>query len=454
MRKIVILGNGIAGITAARHLRKRCDDPILVISGESDHFFSRTALMYIYMGHMKYEHTKPYEDWFWDKNRIEVRRLWIASLDLGARCLVAASGERIPYDVLVLATGSKSNRFGWPGQDLRGVQGLYNLQDLETMEEHTAGVDRAVVVGGGLIGIEMAEMLRTRGIDVTLLVREPHWMSHAYPLEESQMIEREIRRHGVDLRLSSELERIEGDAVGRAETVITKDGAEIPARFVGLTVGVSPNIDFLRGSGLELDRGILVDEYLRTSAPDVYAVGDCAQVREPKPGRRPVEPLWYTGRIMGHTAGLTIAGEETKYDPGAWFNSAKFFDLEWQVYGSVPATPGDGESTIVWVSDDERYGLRLNYRDETLAVVGFQTMGIRYRQEACERWIAEERPMPWVLANLRAANFDPETYATHEQGLVDVWNAAHPEAPVELRAKRGLGHFLKLHRPNLHRRSA
>ena len=208
MQHIVIIGNGIAGITTARHVRKRSDHRITVISGETDHFFSRTALMYIYMGHMKYEHTKPYEDWFWEKNRIELKRAWVEKVDTDAKQLTFADGESMSYDKLVLATGSKPNKFGWPGQDLKAVQGLYSYQDLESMEKNTQGITRAVIVGGGLIGIEMAEMLLSRSIPVTFLVREDSFWNNILPQGESEMINRHIREHHVDLRLGTELKEI------------------------------------------------------------------------------------------------------------------------------------------------------------------------------------------------------------------------------------------------------
>ena len=106
---------------------------------------------------------------------------------------------------------------------------------------------------------------------------------------------------------------------------------------MGLTVGVSPNIDFIKESGLVIHRGIVVNEYLQTSVEEVYALGDCVELSAPNPGRRPVEAVWYTGRIMGQTVAKTICGEPTKYNPGIWFNSAKFFDIEYQVYGDIPA---------------------------------------------------------------------------------------------------------------------
>jgi NAD(P)H-nitrite reductase large subunit len=443
---IVILGNGIAGITAAREIRKRSDHRITVISAESDHFFSRTALMYIYMGHMTFENTKPYEDGFWEKNEIHLERAYVEHVDTENRRLHLGGGRHIGYDKLILATGSKSNKFGWPGQDLPGVQGLYSLQDLDSMEKYTAGIDHAVVIGGGLIGIEMCEMLHSRGIHATFLVREKSWMDFAYPAEESEMINREIREHGIDLRLGTELDRIEADDQGRAALVVTKDGDRIPAPFVGLTVGVSPNVDFLKSSGIELGRGIKVDQHLETSVPGIYAIGDCAEVREPEPGRRPIEPLWYTGRAMGQTVARLLCGETLTYDPGLWFNSAKFFDLEWQVYGQVPAQLPEDQDTLFWQHAKKPLAIRINSRRSDGAVTGFQLMGIRYRHEVCHEWLEQERPLRWVLENLGVANFDPEFYKQYEEELIRLYNQQHPEDPVRLRRTRGLRGLFQLRR--------
>ena len=156
MQHIVILGNGITGIRTARELRKCSNDKITVISSETRHFFSRPALMYIYMGHMKYEHTKPYEDWFWEKNRIDLIQGKVEAVDFKNKTLKLTDREAVRYDILVLATGSQSNKFGWPGQELKGVQGLYGYPDVMSMEENTKGISRGVIVGGGLIGERIA----------------------------------------------------------------------------------------------------------------------------------------------------------------------------------------------------------------------------------------------------------------------------------------------------------
>ncbi len=250
-RDIIIIGNGISGITAARNCRKNSKtDRITVISAESEHFFSRTALMYIYMGHMKYEHTKPYEDWFWDKNGINLIKKYVLKVDAEKKVIYFENKEQLSFDILILATGSKPNKFGWPGQELKGVQGLYSLQDLQLMEENTLQTKKAVIVGGGLIGVEMAEMFQSRDIQVTFLVRETQFWDNVLPEEEAILIGRHIKKHHIDLNLETELKEIIGVIMVRVKAVLTNKGKTNPCDFVGFTTGVSdPNIDFLKESG-------------------------------------------------------------------------------------------------------------------------------------------------------------------------------------------------------------
>lgn len=443
MRKIVIIGNGISGITAARHLRKLGDDDIVVISGETDHFFSRTALMYIYMGHMTYEHTKPYEDWFWDKNRIRLVRGWVEAVIPENKKLRLSDGQDIPYDQLIIATGSKSNKFGWPGQDLPGVQGLYSYQDLELMEENTRNIDTAVIVGGGLIGVEMAEMLRTRNIKVIFLIREMEFWDVVLPQEEARLVGRHIKEHHVDLRKETELQEILAGDDGRVSGVITKSGDLIDCQYVGLTVGVSPNIEFLRDSGVKVNKGVLVDRCFRTNISDVYAIGDCAEFTDPFPNRKPVEQVWYTGRMHGETVARTIMGQETPYRPGIWFNSAKFFDIEYQTYGHVwPQLKAD-EEQFYWEHQAGKKCLKFVYHRGNKQLLGINCLGIRLRHQVIDQWIRENRDIYYVLKNLRRANFDPEFSKSHEQELIRKFNQESSEMQVKGTHSGFLGSLFK-----------
>ena len=436
---VAIIGNGIAGVSAARWLRKLSDTvQITLISAETEFHFSRTALMYAYMGHMRWEDLMPYEPFFWEKNRIDLVRNYVERVHAEDSKLEFADGKMLMYDHLIVACGSRWNKFGWPGQDLQRVGGMVSAQDLQYLEEVTDEIKTAVVVGGGLIGIELAEMLHSRHIPVSLLIREGSYWSNALPPDESRMVSRHIRSHGIDLRENTELDTIHDDGKGAVGKITTKGGIDIRCEFVGLTAGVSPNVSFLKSEeAIELGRGVKVDGNLRTSVSNVWAIGDCAELRNPREGRRPIEAIWYTGRMMGETVAYNILGKSIDYDPGIWFNSAKFIDLEYQVYGEVPAHGRDGLASLYWEHPDGDRAVRINYEEKDLTVKGFNLMGIRYRHEVCEKWIKEKTHIEEVLQHLGLANFDPEFYQQYEQDVVDLYNKQTGKN-LQLKRKRGL----------------
>lgn len=438
---IVIIGNGISGITAARFIRKLSEHQITVISDESDYFYSRTALMYIYMGHMRLQDTQPYEPYFWQKNRIDLVKARVEKVDTVNRQLSLNNSTQLNYDKLIIATGSSPNKFGWPGQDLNGVSGLYSLQDLEKIEQYSQHLNRAVIVGGGLIGIELAEMFHSRNIPVTFLVREDSFWNMVLPQEESDMINREIQSNHIDLRLNTELKEIIDDGNGNACAVITSEGERINCGFVGLTAGVHPNIGFIKNTDIKTNRGIVVNELLQTSIEDIYAIGDCAELKQPQEGRRAVEAIWYTGKMMGETVAHTICGNATTYKPRLWFNSAKFFDIEYQVYGTVNVSPKAHEAQLYWESNDGKKSIRIVYHKDDGRVLGFNLMGVRYRHEVCEKWILAKTPVETVLQNLGLANFDPEFYKEYEGEVVRIYNEQTGKN-LKLKQKRGLNAVL------------
>ena len=429
---LVIIGNGIAGITAARKLRQLHPKiRIRIISSESDLFFSRTALMYIYMGHMSLKDTQAYpKSFFAKKNRLELIKDHVDEIHIEAKELKLRKQAKIEYDFLLLASGAKYNKFGWPGQDSDGVQGLYSLQDLELLEKNTSKhkVNHAVIVGGGLIGIELAEMLHVRGIKTTMLVREKNYWNNVLPLEESQMINEEIREHHLDLRLETELKEILADKDGRATGVITSRDEKIECQLVGLTAGVSPRIELIKNSTietqLETQRGILVDSHMQTTNEYIFAAGDCAQLRNADASPGPVEQLWYTGRTHGSVAARFIAKQAYKadnkneqansisaepYNRGTHFNSAKFFTIEYQTYGQV-APKIKSEETFIWQDKKAKKLIRLLWDASSpeKIITGMNFLGTRYRQNVCTEWIEKKKSLEYVVKHLAEASFDPE----------------------------------------------
>lgn len=409
--KVVILGNGIAGISAALRLRQLSPEAeITLISDETELFYSRTALMYVYMRQLQFADTIVHPAGFYRKQRIDLRQDTITDLDLRAQQLHGQEAT-YRYDYLLLATGSRPRLPGLAGEQLPGVQGLYSKGDLERLETYTKkAISRAVIAGGGLIGVELAEMLSSRKIPVTMLVREPLYFSHILPRAEAEMVTREVGQH-VDLRLGATLTAIRGSGV--VEVIVTSSGEEIPCSLLGLTIGVEPRNEIARSAGLTVQRGIVTDTFLRTSDARVFAAGDAAQVKLPG-GETKVQQIWYTGRLQGELAGVNLAAAihgkaPTAYDPGIYFNSARFFTLDYQTYGTVPPTAGETDS-LLWQNAAENRLLRISY-DATKPerpVTGFNALGVRLLHPVCENWIREKTPLKSVAENFDRAVFDPE----------------------------------------------
>lgn len=444
---LVIIGNGIAGITLAQQLRRRsCQCRITIISAESPLHFSRTALMYVYMGHMRFQDLIPYADWYFREQKLDLVHDYVTKVDTDKKQLTLQKGESIQYDTLVLATGSRPAYFNWPGQELPGVQGLVTLQDLELMEQNTKDIREAVVVGGGLIGIEMAEMLKSRNIRVCMLVRDKFYWQSVLPQEEAQLVTDHIRSHGIELMLQEELQEILPGESGRVRAIRTKSGKELPCQFVGITTGVEPNVAFLKDSGIALDRGILINEYFETSVADVYAISDCAQFRNPPPGNPTLEQLWYKGRLQAMALAVILIGERKPYNRGPWFNSAKFLDIEYQTYGFVPASFTDAHASLYWQNEQATKAIRILYDKKTEKLLGFNLLGIRYRHDLCDHWLRQQYTVHEVMQELPAVNFDPEFFQRYEEEMLRQYYTRFPDRqpPVrhstwwELRKRFGL----------------
>ncbi len=385
------------------------------------------------MGHLKWEHTQPYESHFWKKNKLNLLQETVTNIDSENKKITLSNESILSYDSLVLATGSIPNKFGWPGENHKGVQGLYSKQDLENLESLSASIQEAVIVGGGLIGIELAEMLHSRGKKVTFLVREKSFWNNVLPKQESKIINQHILSHGIDLRLDTNLEEIIADENGRVKLVRTDKGDLISCQFVGLTAGVKPNVEFIKQTNIATNRGILVNKYLETNQPGVYAIGDCAEQKEPQPGRRSIEAVWYTGRMMGETLAQTLTGTKTEYNPGNWFNSAKFFDIEYQTYGLVSAHPEDNEKHFHWKHSVKDHAITIAYNKETYEFLGINTFGIRMRHEIFDQILSDKRTVFQVAEHLKDCNFDPEFFNSYEEEIITKFNL---EFKTKIKLKR------------------
>ncbi len=445
MKKVIIIGNGIAGTTAARWIRKLSDYSIQIISDESDYFFSRTALMYVYMGHMRWQDIQVYEEHFWSNNKIELLNQTVIHINESDNSITLRNNTKLNYDILVIATGSKTKFYDWPGLQFKGISGLYFKSDLEYIEAHSPKINHAVIVGGGLIGIELAEMLITRGKQVTMLVREDSYWSNILPKEESKMVSKHILQHHVEIKFGTELQEIFASESNEVSSIKLSSGEIINCEYIGIATGVSPNIECLKHTNVKTNKGILVDKNLRTNVKNIYAVGDCAELQFTDDGRKAIEAVWYSGRMMGEVVAHNICGIEMEYEQGIWFNSAKFFDIEYQVYGYVPAKAVEGVESVFWQHEREDKSIRIVFDSRSKIVIGFNLMGVRFRHEVCDKWIQDKIELVEVVQDISLAFFDPEFSRNYSSNIVDVYNAKfNTKIRAKVNSLNSVLHFLKI----------
>jgi NADPH-dependent 2,4-dienoyl-CoA reductase/sulfur reductase-like enzyme len=412
----VIVGNGVCGMEAALALRGREQGArISVVSHEHDHFFSRPALMYVFCGQLRLQDTEPYDRGLYERLGFERVQGRVRSLDAGGKRLVFEDGRELAYDKLLLAVGSRGRPAPWPGSDGPGVHYFVTLRDLEGLDRDARRGERAVVIGGGLIGVEVAEVLHRRGLHVSFVIRENWYFPLALDANESALVAEHMREEGIDVRLGVNVDEILRSADGRVRGV-RLGREELPADVVACSIGVVPNTEFLKPSGLALSKGgaIEVDDALRASPADVWAAGDCANVTWADGSRRP-EQLWYTARDQGCVAARSMLGDEVAYRRGTWYNSAKFFDIEWTTAGWVPVllnwdnTPIDpGPDVRCWFQRVPGQFVSQRVVVKGDRVVGFNMLGSRWDHEPLLRWIHERRDLDYVLARLHEAQFDEE----------------------------------------------
>ena len=417
----VVVGNSIAGIEAAIALRNRdATAKISVVSYEHDHPFARVSLMYIFCGQMRLQDTEFYDRDLYARMRFDRVRDLVVRVDPAAKSLSLRSGATLGYDRLLLAVGSTARRMPWAGayDAPGGVHHFVTLPDLEGVNAVAKPGMSCAVVGGGLIGVESAEVLHLRGLKVHFLVREPWYFPVALDKAEADVVAEHVRHHGLDCRTGTP---VDGFERRDGRIVLKLPNEELPVDFVVGAIGVVPNTAFLAESGIALSQGGAIetkDNLESTTAPDVFAAGDCANVTWPDGSRRP-EQIWYTSRDQGRAAARAMLGDELKYRRGTWYNSAKFFDIEYTTAGFIPfaakphkhqgvGAPGEEGHWQTWYQQVPGKAVTQRIVMKDGRVVGFNGLGSRWDHQVFMRWIHERRSLDYVLAHMNEARFDEE----------------------------------------------
>jgi NAD(P)H-dependent nitrite reductase small subunit len=356
-KRLVLVGNGLAGLRMLEELRKLGAEryEITVFGAEPRGGYNRVMLSGLLAGETSYEEIAGHDrSWYEERDIALHTGDPVVAIDRVQRIVLSRSGVRAPYDRLVLATGSTPVRLDVPGADLPGVRCFRDLDDVEAMLEAARGGGRAVVVGGGVLGIEAADGLLRRGMSVTLVHNAGSLMNRQLDAEAGDLLREELERRGLAFRMGARVAAVQGKE--RAEAVLLADGSRLPAELVVTAIGVSPHVDLARRAGLQCGRGILVDDTMQTFDPRIWAVGECVQHRRATFGM--VAPLWEQARVCAvHLAELGAS----RYRPPLPVTQLKVPGIRVFAAGDL----GDGEGCESIVLRDRERGIykRLLLRD-------------------------------------------------------------------------------------------
>jgi NAD(P)H-nitrite reductase large subunit len=388
MTRYIVVGSGVSGLTALGTLRTLDQAAEIILVGEDPFgFYSRPGLAYYLTNEIPEKQLYIYSKKDWQE--LNVRSITAHAIRLvpSEHRLDLASFGTLTYDRLLIATGSSAVRLKSPGADLEGVVKLDDFKDARNILSLARRAKAAVVIGGGIIAVELVEGLLAQGLKVHYFLRGDRYWSNVLDEKESRFIEHRLTEHGVTIHFNTEDDEFLGKR-GRVYAVRTKRGEIIRCDLVAVGIGVRPRMELAQSAGLTTDRGILTDEYLQTSAEDVFASGDVAQVRDPLTGIASLDTLWYPARQQGRFAALNMAGQRTVYRLPAAINVLRLAGVMTTIIGAVGSGEDDdlvsvarGSSetwrqlpnTIAAESSTEVSHLRLMIGERTL--VGAVVMG-------------------------------------------------------------------------------
>ncbi len=358
--RLLIVGGGMAAHKLIEELVERCpgQHEIVVAAKEAHEPYNRVLLSSLLAGDATREDTdlRP-ASWYEQSGVVLLRGTEVVSLDPERRAAMLSNGDVLAYDRLVMATGSKAVRLPIPGQELPGVHTFRDLNDVSALQKTAAG-SRAVVIGGGLLGIEAAGGLSKRGAKVTLVHIMPHLMERQLDAHAAQLLKAALAEHAIDVMLGAQTVAIEGD--GKAQRVLLRDGLVLGTDIVVMAAGIRPDTALAEIAGIEIGRGIKVDDKLETSKSGVYAIGECAEHRGTCYGI--VEPIYEQARALA----CHLSGAPARYEGSVLATSLKVSGVPVFSMGDFE---GEGAETIVLEDEGAATYRKLLVRNDHLVGV-------------------------------------------------------------------------------------
>ncbi|PLV57345.1 NAD(P)/FAD-dependent oxidoreductase [Thermotoga sp. SG1] len=324
--RYVVVGSGPAGLNAIEAIRELDKDgEILLITTEKYVGYSRPLITYL-LGRKVTEEKMYYrtEDYLKEMGVLLKPATRVEKVIPKEKIIVTSQGERIAYDKLLLAVGGKP--FVPKIEGLEGKKGVFTFTTWEDEEEveryiKESNVKEAVVLGGGLIGLKTTEALMELGVKVTIVELADRILSVTFDKKASEIITNALKREGCDVITNDTVVAVRGE--NTVSSVVLRSGKEIPTKLLIVAIGVRPNVDFLKDSGIEINRGIVVNEKMETSEKDIYAAGDCAEFYDLIDGQRKTIAIWPVAVAQGRVAGYNMAGGNVRYPGGIPMNSVE-----------------------------------------------------------------------------------------------------------------------------------
>ena len=339
--KYLIIGNSAGGIAAAEAIRKADRKGSLVMVSDEPYPAYSRPLISKYLTHERTLESmlfRPAD--FYKKNNITcLQGEKVTHLGLEGHTAELASGESITWEKLLLATGGRAIVPGISGLDKGGVFSFITLDDAKAIDGFLHKVKRAVVIGGGLIGTSVTEALVKRGIGVSIVEMKERMLNVMLDETASLMAEEAVRRAGVNIITSCTVSEVIGDEA--VQRVVLDNGQELPCEMVVVAIGVTPRLELVEGSGIEVNRGIVVNQSMATNVPGVYSCGDTAEAYDFIYGTGRLTPIWPNAYMGGRVAGYNMAGRKAEYKGGTAMNVLNYFGMD--IASAGMATPPDEE---------------------------------------------------------------------------------------------------------------
>ncbi len=372
---ITIIGNSVAAIGAIEAIRKIDKDvPITVISKEGYTAYGRPVISDFLKGKAKEEKLLSYRrSGYYEKNNINlILNEEIKKVDTQKKLLYGSSGKEYSYSRLLIATGGVPFIPPIKGNTLKNVYTFTTLDDAKNLLNISKTIKKAVVIGGGLIGLKAAEGLHAQGVKVSVIELMDRILSLAFDKVSGNIVENRMQDVGVDVFTESNTEEILDDGNGNACGVRLKGGRVIESDIVVIAIGVAPNVSFLKDSGIEINRGVLVDEHMETNVKGVYAAGDVAVGKDFFSSAQRLLPIWPDAYKQGRVAGYNMIGVERVYEGGLSMNSIELFGIS-TISAGIINPQEEGYEILVKV-DEKRWRYRKIVLKDNV-IVGFVFVG-------------------------------------------------------------------------------